>query len=346
MPIRPSRPRGDGTVTVNVGFLFDLILGSPVPRNRRQERAPNRDVVILNQAAPAIPLPTPSPTPQLPGTPPPPIEQFPRGPAANDPVFRRPGFGIGRIFGIGGVLIDVATILVGVIERRQLERMGDIIREQDKTIADRTRERALERAEREAELAVEKAASSLENAPDTFDPTPTQPQVEPETRTFPFGNPFGIPAIIPTAVPAVVESPAPVVAPLPDILPAPVEIPVPSVPPVVVPAPLPVPDPGILVVPRINPLTGVDAASLVSSQVGGIPLGQQAGFVDVSVQDFPTPQTAPQTDPARCRPRKCDDDLDDPRTECFKGLYVESSFDTDFIQWAEVDCLTGVQIES
>jgi hypothetical protein len=49
-----------------------------------------------------------------------------------------------------------------------------------------------------------------------------------------------------------------------------------------------------------------------------------------------------QTD--KCPARRCDDDLDEPRTQCFKGLYREGPLETDFTQWVEIDCITGREV--
>lgn len=65
------------------------------------------------------------------------------------------------------------------------------------------------------------------------------------------------------------------------------------------------------------------------------------------VLDFPDPVANPRQDPARqrrCKP--CKEDNPKPRERCFKGLYREGALDTqvDFTKWAEIDCITGVEL--
>jgi len=64
---------------------------------------------------------------------------------------------------------------------------------------------------------------------------------------------------------------------------------------------------------------------------------------DLSLDLATATQTATQTQTKtdKCKPRKCDDDLEEPRTECFKGLYRENLAETEFTQWVQIDCLTG-----
>ena len=318
--------------------LIDLIFGPGRRPSQPGKEFDGRSTPpgALSQAAPA-PVSIPPPRiPSLPGTPPP-IVDFPPTPAANQPFPRFPS--LGKLLGVGGFIITAAEILVQTIENRQLKSMGDILEDLQRRIDEQIARRKRERAAAEADLRTEKRAAALENAPETFDPTPIPPQVSPEIQSIPSAFPGVFVGDFPTAPPAS----RPSAQPFPASLPAPVSIPSPSLPPVVAPVSLPLPE--IIFTPVQIPRLTVFDPVIVTSPLSATPTGQTLGFADVSVQDFPTPQTAPQTDPAKCRPRKCRDDPDDPRTECFKGLYVEGRIDTDFVQWAKVDCETGVQID-
>jgi hypothetical protein len=82
---------------------------------------------------------------------------------------------------------------------------------------------------------------------------------------------------------------------------------------------------------------------------GGALTGVQSGSVpspvgSASVTQFPFSQASLQQETSQCRPRRCDDELEEPRNRCFKGLYVEGLTSTEFIQWSPVDCLTGREL--
>jgi len=56
-------------------------------------------------------------------------------------------------------------------------------------------------------------------------------------------------------------------------------------------------------------------------------------------------RTRQDTKTKRCKPcKKCREEEDTPRDECFKGLYRENALETEFTQWVEIDCLTGREL--
>lgn len=293
---------------------------------------------IAARGLPALPLPSPlpptaEPIPTGPRTPP-----FIPGPAANDPVFRAPA--LGKLLGIGGLVITVADVIVRVLEGVQLGQLGDILTRQDREIARINIEGLLEQARRAKELEVEKKVRKLLGAPETFEtPLPVPPPAPAPEIIFapipgivtPKTAPTPVPAPSPQAVPGPSPTESPVVRPLPsgtpEIVPAPGIAP--GVFPLLIPEILPFPTP------RKIPLTVGDRTLLPS------PAPRLASQFQLGTIQVPSPQLALQLEPATCRARKCDDDLDRNRTECFKGLYRESLRSTDFTQWIEIDCITG-----
>jgi hypothetical protein len=138
------------------------------------------------------------------------------------------------------------------------------------------------------------------------------------------------PEIFPTA--------APIFSPVPAQIPAPVPATVASP----VPASAPSQRPGLFplfVSPVRSPLTVFDPVP-VASQPGAVP-GSQLGFFEATDVNANLNLALAQQAQTQCKPRKCRDDENDPRLECFKGLYKEGRIDTDFTSWVEIDCETG-----
>lgn len=291
-------------------------------------------------------------------------------PGKPDVVFKRGvTFGAGRLFGVGGLIITAAELLIDQIEKKQ-ER--DIERRMDD--AD---EAAAAKIRRQREVDIF-AADVLVNAPagtvdfpmsppdvpaEPFRVFPRIPLPEPVTptpQTQPLPEPlpeiqfpeveFGIgttPAVQPA--PLVIPNPTPVPAPVSQPFPGQFESPSPFGEPSPEPLISPI-DTSILIgdlLPDVStaPLTGVGPGVLPSAGTGVLPVGQiqplnQSSF---AAQPFPTP--SPTGTPVdRCPPRTCEDDLDEPRLECFKGLYRENLLDTDFTAWTEIDCITGKEL--
>lgn len=291
----------------------------------------------------ALPVAVPQPPPFSP----PPIFQ---GPAANDPIFKRalarriPIGSLGRLLGLGGLVITAAEILVKGLEKLQVDRLGDILAEQDQVIARINIDAILTREALEKALRVEKQVRALESAPETLE----QPIGDP----LPALSPQRLPAVIPDIFPQV-PAPFPVTVPSPLGVPGPVAPTLPSTPPQPLPTPLPLPtqrpfpigsplqlpvfDPLFSPVGDPDLLTGIDPTPLTFAGPGTSP---QFSFTpDPRLQ----PQLDPQTNPDRCK-RRCDDR--ENRTQCFKGLFRESTSSIDFTDWQEVDCISGRDIES
>lgn len=333
-------------------FTFDFFFG----RGRRPEREPERgqDVGVRTgqvRGLPAFPAPVPTFPTSIPAPPP---QPFPSGPAANDPIFRRtlgsriPTAGLGRLLGLGGLVITAAEVLVKVLEGLQADRIADILREQDATTARINIDAILRRLALEKALEIEKKVRALEQAPETFEQPIGDPLPAPAPRTAPVAIPG---RISPTTVPfpVVLPSPISVPGPIAPTLPAPAPTPVPA--PVGVPTPrtLPVGLPFELPVffPRFTPV-----ADPITTPIGdplltpfeGTPVPSPAPGPTSQFAFAPDPRLAPQAqqDPdERCR-RKCRDD--EIRTQCFKGLYRETTRSTEFTEWTEIDCITGQEI--
>lgn len=335
---------------------FVRLLGGPTGRPPPLTGAQREAQELAQSIAPAVPVSVPS-VPAPPAAPPPvgtpPI--FPTGPAANDPIFRQRGAGLGRLLGrlsgIGGAVLTAADILILILEKRQQARFDEILREQSEQ-----RESARRRAARDQELR-EITIRGLGTDPRSPQPDPPVEPAPSRPRSVP--QPIFLPDLLPLPD-IVLPSARPEAPSLPRV---PVEIPQPTLPGVSpVPTPRGVPrapgapspvrmprlSPSIFLLPFLPfgqpagvPSPGARPAPLTGPRSGSLP--SPRGFLD-PIQ-FPQPQ--PQTDPARerCRPRKCDDDLEDDRTECFKGLYREGLRDTDFTQWVQIDCITGKEID-
>ena len=294
-------------------------------------RTPPLPPGALSQAQPAQNVPQPRPTPGQP--------RFPTGPAANDPVFRRVGFGTaGRLLGVGGLLIAGVQAAIAEIERRQREDQEEILREQRRETEEINRQA---RRRRELEALRTDRRSPL---PDPIQlPRPDivilPQQVPLPVPVSPLPSPQTLPVEIPQPGPAAIPSPVAIPAPVPPPAASPSAPPVVPINPVQFPSfdpipflpfgqPFTAPSPVNVPIGSPSPLTGFGPGSVPS---------QQLGFIEL-------PQAVPQPQPQRCPQRKCDDDLDQPRTECFKGLYREGVLDTDFTSWTEIDCITGREI--
>lgn len=253
-----------------------------------------------------------------------------------------------RLLGLGGIFIAAAEVLVAAAEKVQLQSMGDILIRQDEAIFQAAVQRALEKQiQREASeraLRAEKRAQLLERAPATFDPTPEPqplPQLLPQPQIVPFAEPLvtrPFPVFLPEPVaprvaPPVVQPERPVL-PRPEV--RPVAIPIPS------PLTIPLPSPLRVPLPTSDfPLTRVDVPTvpLTPSPVADPSFGFLA-----DPQPLPQPQPRPVGAGECPPPRQCDDEVEEPRLECFKGLYKEGFTDTDFTPWTEIDCLTGREL--
>ncbi len=306
-----------------------------------------REIAAANRTGglSALPAAVPQVTPPgIPGgaTRTPPI--FPTGPAANDPIFRQIGVrGLGRLLGPGSILITAVDFVIEEMQRRQDERIQETIDRQDEDIANRRRRQAREAEMREVLIrgTGESDRLPLPDFPGVSRPSPPPPV--PRMPSLPVELPFpdiGLP------LPRIGAPGQPL--PLPD----PVSPPVP-VPPA---APAPEGTPSERTVPQQDPLEfqfpfllprglpGFTSApgtpGLTSPQPVSVP--SPLGFVT----PLPDAKPVPQADTARdrCRPRRCDDDLDEDRLECFKGLYREGLRDTDFTQWVQIDCITGAEL--
>lgn len=187
---------------------------------------------------------------------------------------------------------------------------------------------------------------------------------DPLPPTTPPGTPMvPVPVDLPTGDPVTAPAPAPLPAPIPAPVVSPPTLPVPGTkpaptarpgtPPSPAPTPLPSPSPRPRVVPR-----GVPAPFL-------IPFAVPSPSPRFATPTFdPTPITPQLPDPIdltsfdptalpfriptptnRCPP--CDkEDLDEPRTECFKKLVKEGLFPSqdEVFNWIEIDCLTGSEL--
>lgn len=182
--------------------------------------------------------------------------------------------------------------------------------------------------------------------PPTREPVQTPPARAPEPVSPPFQRP-GVPEVQP-ATPR--PSPVPT-APQPQVSPPARPRVSPPRPEISPPRPATAPP----AVPRAPSLPGSLPAAIgigvASAAIGKILLGrQQRTRFDVPGSNVPRPSIPePSTDLAdqlsrqECPP--CEKEApEDPRDQCFKGIYVETPFNTRFTKFAEVDCFTGRQI--
>lgn len=296
--------------------------------------------------APQVPTPAPAPTqPRIPG-----FGNFPGGPAANDPVFRERLFGrlAGRILGPGSLVLLGAEILVREIERRQLERMQETIDAQAEDQVARDRRQARDSqvrtiSERIPDFIGDRLPRPPSRTEPRLPPRPEQFPPSPEIEPLPVPLPGGVP---PIRIPFPGQEPRVPVGPVALPSPGPVSQPRPSV--RVGPGGFETADVGILPdrLPSLFPLPFGRSSLRVGDPVPQLtPL--QPGSLSSPVRgviEQPIPLQAIQAQTQQCRPRRCDDELDEQRDECFKGLYREGPFDTEFTQWVKIDCLTGREL--
>lgn len=322
-------------------------------RTELQQDEPLRtDTTGASFPVPVVPLFPALPTPTTPPRAPVVRVIFPSGPAANDPVFSRAG----ALLRSGNILVAGALILDALIRKVQDLEIEEEQREREAVFEKRKRARALKREP----LIIEFPPPRPEPGPDPvefplpqLDPLPEIPQpgrVSPAQA--PEISPPGAPA--PTPAPIEVPGPAAPTAPRPAALPVPVPATIPGIgsqPGVFTPAATPrtvtigapSPVPGLF--PSFSPIgrpsTFRAGDPLTTVQPGGV-ASTPSTFAEVLEFPQPVPQTQPQR---RCRPcpKKKKPKL---RDACFKGLYREGPFDddVDFVEWAEINCQTGVEI--
>jgi len=292
-----------------------------------------------------------------------------RLPQTSDAVFRKSI--ASRAFNLGGLLIFGLEIFIEAANRKQKKKIDDITQrdEEEQLRRDRARARDLEI------FTIESRADLPTINPDAPEISPDLDPVRPIFLPEPASPrpdvlfPLEFPIEIEFPPPSFETAPAPSA---PDVSPA---IPNPDLEPVV--QPVRFPDPGQFESPnpfgavgqqpfefplevpliigdlleRADPFAQPDLTPLESPSVPS-PLQVPTPGLDARVdpfafdqplsQPFTTPTTSASVD--RCKPRKCEEDLEEPRTECFKGLYRESILSTDFTAWTEIDCLTGREL--
>jgi hypothetical protein len=331
------------TAVISIGRL--LIGGdggwSGLIRRAAQMQADAQAEAANIAAAQPLPLPAPVIVPPPGATPP----IFPTGRAANDAIFKTVGkSALPKILGPGSLVVTAVEILIEILQRRQDKLAEEIIESQDDDRAARAR-----RAAREGELR-EVTIRGLGTDPDSPLPdfsgrpqTVSLPQriptiFEPGRIVLPdIGIPLpriGAPGGLPRQIPNPVSPPEPAI----PRVPSPVAVPTPRTTPQSDPFPFPLP----FLFPFSVPQPVGSPRRLTPSN----PLSVPSPGAPVGMATFLEPRNMPlqQTNPDRCRPRRCDDDLEEERTNCYKGLYREGPFDTDFTQWIEIDCLTGKEI--
>jgi len=309
-----------------------------------------------NYAPPARVPPPPTPAPPPPPTPStfPRTGTFPGGPAANDPVFNRKGFGrwfkLGR-FGPWGNAVIIAVEVLKEIAEAKIEKE---IEEAEKADRDRERQRAADRQGpreiivRDDPLSDPIPAENLPNFP-VFEPYPARPRPEispPRPVTpdlpseFPDQTPIFDPVILPSfpgrTVPTPLPGQRPVTMPTthpgnpvqpisPNVFPY--EVFFPRSVPVQFPVSQPVGFP-------VSPPPG-DPLGLTGPQ----PLG--LSFPGNAPQNFALPQDQAE----RCPQRRCKEDKR-ARRKCYKKFVWEGRRARDDIErrWEEIDCNTGRQL--
>lgn len=303
---------------------------------------------------PPLAIPTAVPVPIGPSRPPfgfPPadVRSLPL-PGANEPFGGRV-IRIGRILrgiGLGSILIIGAEILVEILKRKQQRRMGQILDEQDRKIAQAQIEKIkaaeqrkidiLERGTPVGRLPLPQVGAPQipdvvrearpEILPEILPPALPFPEIQlpgaepisfpdpapPLTFPFPSTLPGQTPGTFPGSFPLPSPTPLPTPFPTPRALPRPLPVAFPIAPPIGDPFRPPIGDP------LPTPLTPIGT--------GAVPLG----FADV-----PDPSAAPQPQTRRCevvkrRRRR--------KGKCREGFFVERPGETQFITWRDRECDT------
>lgn len=313
---------------------FVLPIFSPTRVRRiREDR-----LTALPQAQPPIPpqpqVPPRAKVPRFPTR-----QPFPRGVAANDPVFTRIGRGLIRKLGaLAGIVlsgIDLANLFQESIlseNQRQLEQ-----------ILARERQRRADAQEPRTVIVDDPLGTEGQT---TLPERPARPEIPdfPDEIRLPGGSDFPIilPRI-PAPVPDIVVDPQPNPA-LPDIIFTPnpsLPGPLPSIPtptrvqplirPTIDPLPFAFPTPGPVASPLADPIPSLPPGDL-------FPLTPPNPLGVVSPLNFAgiDPTAQPQTNARRCevvkrRRRK--------KGKCREGFFRERPGETEFVTWRENNCL-------
>ena len=360
----PDRPNIDFTFTIGVPIFGR----QQTPPRQGQDRTRDADSSFVFE--PTNPVFT---VPRGPVTNPFGIPGFGGGiskiPQDADVVFRKNI--AGRLFNIGGLAIFGLDIFIRAANKAQKKRIDEDFESLEELERARQRRRARDRDIRTIEQTADLPTINPDRPdlplPDVISPVriprpeaqPTQPIDAPPQPAFPLEIEFPQPDFgtsqPPSPVRAPVEIPNPTIA-QPAVVP---EFPNPGQ--FELEQPVRLPDLRLFEFPFDNPfsvgepqasptdLTGPEPTSVPSGDAQPVSDFQPFADPGVSAQPRPAAFASPQADPTdatvdRCKPRKCDDELDEPRTECFKGLYREGVLDTDFTQWSEIDCLTGREL--
>lgn len=344
VPVKPGSRRPGGFGSIFSGGLFggfgrfDLrFIFFPTiifrPRRPRTKRRSPFDEQIPELFQPTQPVPVPtvppvaSPPVRLPTRVPFPVERF--------------GFGIR--FGIAGVI---------------LVTFAEILRKAQENIA-----KELERERQADERFERRRAAEGIPLPEILFPSDLPDPAEPLPEIFVRPDIIEIPVRAPA-----VPEPLPEFIEIPDV-PAPqvevevipdIQIPAPVVRPIAVPAaapvrPLEIVFPTFFDVPLFRTPTvplPIGTPPDLTPIAPGVPPSLVPGLattIGTSLAPLADPLAEPQPQPDAkcvCPPRRCDDevDQDQPRTQCFKGLYREGPLETDFTKWTEVDCFTGREL--
>lgn len=317
------------------------------PSQRRPDVMPRRRQIALGALPQQVPIPD-DPGPR--GPPRKTTQPFPRGPAANDPVFdiwrsvwkNR----LARILGRGSGVVGGAEFMAILLESFSKNRL-------DKAYWDAVKQRNLAREQR---LRTETEVQTI--GTETPQPRPEPPEFPVEDfpqmprREMPALDPGVV--IIPGGVPLPAPSPGPISppsrlpAPIPGTGPgywpgSPLLNPAPGTPwnPLTMPGRVrppsrkarPQTNPSAR--PRWRPGDPVPLTTVGPSMIQGQSLGMNL-----------QPETAAQTQARRCPARKRKRRR--LRKRCYKGLYKEGRWDdeVDFTKWVRVDCETGRETSS
>lgn len=276
-----------------------------------------------------------------------------------------PGAGrYGGLWGMAGVFI-FGKIIERIFEMQD-EEIDAQLEAQNAQIEEKLRRRAKEKVLRTTSMS-DPAGATVPTvpAPDSAAgpevlPVPTSrielPADDPIEIEFPQPGPIiPTPGPVTPTVPTPTPGQAPATTPGISPTPWPIEIPSTVTTPVFNPSAQPKPKP--LTSPYGNPWGQPGTWPFQTPRPGWVGDPQPLSFsqrpsdprslteIDPRVIEFPQPAAQPQPDQARrCKP--CKEDNPQPREACYKGLYREGRMDTDvdFVEWAEINCETGVEI--
>ena len=312
------------------GELFRVRL-FPRPRRRFGRRFEERLTRRIAASQPmTIPEREPFPKPRTTTQP------FPRGPAANDPIFRQGRRIFGRalsrvlgLFGVGLTIFDIISMGKIELEKQRLSEIESVIKILKQREADKLPTREV----------VIRDPAGVPTTPTPKIPRPRAPDLPGERRPLPDISPTSPPVRLP--FPGQLPGTLPTTPTIPA--PQPLPRPSPQIDPVFDPIFVPATRPGLLsqfpirfptASPRLQPLA--DPLPFAPPGLPGLtPPNTLVAPFSVGTIQLPQQTPSPQTQTRRCqnvkrRRRR--------KGKCREGFFKERPGSTEFITWRTTDC--------